>query len=99
MQHTRQLFAVIRTHGPAWRAGVALEQQPEWNAHAVFMDGLAADGFALLVGPLGPDEALIIVRASSEDEVNGRLAADPWTSMDLLRTTRISPWTLRIGKL
>jgi uncharacterized protein YciI len=96
---TKQLFAVIRTHGPAWRTGVKLEQQPAWDAHAAFMDDLADEGFALLAGPLGTDDALIVVRADTEQEIKARLAADPWTAMDLLRTTRIAPWTLRIGAL
>lgn len=95
----KQLFAVIRSHGPAWRAGLPLEQQSAWEAHAAFMDGLEAQGFVVLAGPLGSEDALIVIRASSEDEIKERLSADPWTTMDLLRTTRISSWTLRIGAL
>ncbi len=46
------LFAVIRTRGPAWRASFPLEGQTDWNAHASFMNGLKADGFVVLGGPL-----------------------------------------------
>jgi len=64
------------------------------------MDTLYDEGFALLVGPLeGTEEALIIVRAESAEEIENRLAEDPWTKLDLLRTTRVSPWTLRLGSI
>ena len=47
----------------------------------------------------GTNERLFAVRATSADEIRERLAADPWSRMDLLRVSRIVPWTLRIGSL
>ncbi len=35
-----KLFAVIRARGAAWDATLGLEQQPEWDSHAKFMNGL-----------------------------------------------------------
>jgi hypothetical protein len=62
------------------------------------MDGLFAERFAALVGPLeGTRDALLILRASSTPEVAERLAADPWTTNSLLVTKQISPWRLRLG--
>jgi uncharacterized protein YciI len=96
----KQLFAVTRARGPAWEDTKPLEGQAEWSAHAAFMDALAAERFVLLAGPLeGFREALIIIRAGSTEEIDTRLAADPWTKRELLRTTRIAPWTLRLGSL
>jgi|SRR5579862_246093 len=96
----KRVFAVIRTHGAGWRASAPLEAQTEWDAHGRFMDTLYDEGFALLVGPLeGTEEALIIVRAESAEEIENRLAEDPWTKLDLLRTTRVSPWSLRLGSI
>jgi uncharacterized protein len=95
-----QLFAVIRTRGGAWQRSASLESQPDWDAHASFMNGLQKDGFILLGGPLDdtPD-VLLIVRASTPEEIIERFAADPWTGQDLLRISRIAPWTLRLGSL
>jgi len=94
------IFAVIRNRGANWNESASLEGQRDWQAHADFMDGLAAEGFALLVGPLeGTRDALLILRASSADEIHSRLAADPWSHSGLLRTTLVAPWTLRIGSL
>jgi uncharacterized protein YciI len=94
------LFAVIRTHGPAWTQAAPIETQSIWEAHANFMDDLFHAGFVLLAGPLeGTDGAMLIVRADSSEEVAARLQADPWTASGHLYTTQISPWTLRLGSL
>jgi uncharacterized protein YciI len=96
----QSLFAVIRTQGAAWKRSVPLEGQPDWDAHASFMNGLQKEGFIVLGGPLeGRPDVLLIVRARTPEEIIERLAADPWTGQDLLRIKRISPWTLRLGSL
>ncbi len=64
------------------------------------MNGLKAEGFVVLGGPLeGTSEVLLIVRAGDDAEVRSRLAADPWSGNDLLRVERTVPWTLRLGSL
>ena len=94
------VFAVLRKRGELWQHSLPLESQPEWDAHASFMDNLTAEGFAVMVGPLQDNgDALIIVRAGSASEIENRLAVDPWTRSGLLRTIRIAEWTLRIGAL
>lgn len=95
-----KIFAVIRTQGAAWQGSVPLEKQPDWQAHASFMNGLQQEGFVVLGGPMdGTPDVLLIVRANSADEIVERVAADPWSGQDLLRISRISPWTLRLGFL
>jgi uncharacterized protein YciI len=95
-----KLFAVIRTKGDAWSALLGLEEQPEWDAHARFMNALQKEGFIVLGGPLeDTPDVLLIVHASGPDEIRKRLQDDPWTSRDLLRISRISPWALRLGSL
>lgn len=96
----KPLFAVIRARGPAWEDSRPLEGQPAWPAHAAFMNGLKAEGFVVLGGPLeGTSEVLLIVRAESEAAIRARLAADPWSANELLRVARVAPWTLRLGSL
>jgi uncharacterized protein YciI len=95
-----QHFMVIRTRGPGWKESRPLEGQDDWAGHASFMNALAKEGFVILGGPLeGGSDVLLIVRATSPEEIRSRLAEDPWTIRDLLRVTRISPWTLRLGSL
>jgi uncharacterized protein len=96
----QQLFVVIRTRGPAWQDSQSLEGQADWAPHASFMNGLAHEGFVILGGPLeGTSDVLLVVRAATADDVRARLSADPWAGADLLRITRIAPWTLRLGAL
>jgi uncharacterized protein YciI len=77
-----------------------MESQDGWESHAAFMNALEREGFVVLGGPLeGSADVLLIVRAKSPDEILSRLAGDPWTVKDLLRASRISPWTLRLGAL
>jgi uncharacterized protein YciI len=95
-----KLFAVIGTRGAAWQASRSLEEQEDWAAHAAFMNALAKEGFILLAGPLeGTSDVLLIARARTSDEVVDRLAADPWSGLDLLRVSRVAPWNLRLGSL
>lgn len=95
-----RLFAVIRSRGPAWDARAPMEQQTDWRRHADFINGLAADGFVVLVGPLeGTGDVLLIARAHDAEEVKARLAEDCWVTDGHLLTTSIAPWTLRIGSL
>jgi uncharacterized protein YciI len=96
----QKLFAVIRTRGPAWQDSRPLEGQADWAGHASFMNALAKEGFVILGGPLeGTSDVLLIVRATTPDEVRSRLAEDPWASKGLLRVSRVAPWTLRLGAL
>jgi uncharacterized protein YciI len=75
-----------------------MEGQDDWERHAAFMNSLEREGFVVLGGPLeGTADVLLIVRAQSPDDILSRLATDPWSAKDLLRVSRISPWTLRLG--
>lgn len=95
-----RLYAVIRTRGPAWQDSLTLERQPEWEAHADFMNSLYAGGFLALVGPLeGTPDVLLIVHAESREEIEAQLGQDPWTRSGLLLLKSASPWTLRLGSL
>jgi uncharacterized protein YciI len=109
-----RIFAVMTAHGPQWDAARPLQRQPEWEAHADFMNALEAEGFVLLGGTLddaacGADRpgaaagaaaanALLVIRARDEEEVRWRLAADPWAKSGLLSVASVRRWTLRLGE-
>jgi len=94
------IFAVLRTRGPAWNDAAAMEEQVDWRGHADYMNQLVSEGVILLGGPLtGTRDVLLVFRAANEAEVDARLAADCWTVNCLLRTVRIDPWWLRLGSL
>ncbi len=60
------------------------------------MDGLVADGFIVLGGPLGDEHRVILaIEAASEEEVRSTLARDPWHESHLV-VESVDPWTIRL---
>ncbi len=95
-----RLYAVTRTRGGAWKPGVPAEQQYDYRGHIDYVKQLHADGFVVAAGSLdGTDDALLIVRAKDEREIKEKLEWDSWTANDLLRTTKVAPWTVRVGSV
>lgn len=92
-----QAFLVLlRRTGPEWDRALPLEEQPRFRDHARFIDGLVADGFLLLGGPLADEERVAyVVEAASETAVRNRLAADPWDGTHVV-VEAVERWTLRI---
>ena len=89
-------LVVVRRSGPDWDPTRPLEEQSDWPAHALFMDGLVDSGFIVLGGPLADEERVAhAVEAESEDEVRATLARDPWSESHL-RIDTIDPWTIRL---
>jgi hypothetical protein len=71
-------FVVRLVHGPEWDSLRQSRGQEDRDEHAEFMDGLVGDGFVILGGPVGDGEQpLHLIRATDEDEIRARLAADP----------------------
>ncbi|MGA3155889.1 MAG: YciI family protein [Streptosporangiaceae bacterium] len=78
-------FAVRLIHGPAWDPSRQIRDQDAWDEHAAFMDGLVDDGFVILGGPVDDGEqTLHVVEAADDNEIEARLAEDPWASAGLL---------------
>ena len=73
-----------------------MRRQDGWDAHAAFMDALAAEGFIVLGGPLGAADTrfLIVVTASDQQTVRARLDEDPWEASRRLRTVAIERWEI-----
>jgi uncharacterized protein YciI len=89
-------LVVLRRDGPEWDPGLPLEDQPRFAEHARFVEGLVADGFLLLGGPLDDEERVVYaVEAESEAAVHERLAQDPWMGTHLVLRS-VERWTLRL---
>jgi uncharacterized protein YciI len=89
-------LVVLRRSGPQWDPSQAMEDQPDWPAHASFMDGLVDAGFVVLGGPLADGHRVVhVVEADSEDAVRATLARDPWSETHL-RVDTIDAWTIRL---
>ena len=100
MESRKSLFVVIRRYGPPYEPQKPLEAQLDWEGHRLFMNALEDEGLARLAGPLeGTTEVLLVFRADSENEIDERLKADPWTRSGILSTSRIVRWNLRLGEV
>lgn len=77
-----------------------MRKQKQWEGHAGFMDGLAAEGFVVLGGPWGEGERRFLLAFDSDDKeiVRARLEDDPWTRMGLLRIAAIESWEILLQK-
>jgi len=94
-------FVVTCERGPNWDWSRPMRGQDGWDAHAAFMDALAAGGFIVAGGPLGGEDdarrVLYIVLANDAGEIERRLREDPWMPNGLLHALRIEPWTVLLG--
>jgi hypothetical protein len=89
-------FVVLRRCGPQWDPAKTLEEQPGWDAHADFMDELVAGGFVVLGGPLADEQRVVlVVEATSEEEVRATLADDPWDQTHLV-VESVDRWRIRL---
>ena len=89
-------LVVLSWSGPKWDTLLPLEDQWQWNQHALFMDTLVDDGFLVLGGPLA-DEMHVAhdIETESEETVRETLALDPWYE-SLLRIDSVDAWTIRL---
>jgi uncharacterized protein YciI len=92
-------FVVTRKPGPGWDCSRPMREQDGWDAHARFMDALAAEGFVVLGGPVGDRRRfLLIIDAEDETTIEARLAEDPWTPTEQLRIAKIDPWQVLLER-
>jgi len=91
-----EYYLVERANGPAWDYSRGRREQAGWDEHAAFMDALTEEGFVVLGGPVGEgdgDYNLLVVKASGEEEIRSRLAADPWEG-SILKISSVKPWSV-----
>jgi uncharacterized protein YciI len=94
------IFVAVNAHGPRWDANRPMEGQDGWDAHAAYMDALAGERFIVVGGPLEETStAMLVIRAESREQVEARLAADPWRRDGTLVLERLSTWQIRLGSL
>jgi len=88
-------FVVVRVPGPAWDHARPMREQDGWDAHARFMNDLAASGFIVLGGPLGDEERRFMHLCDGESAaaVRSRFDSDPWTP-EMLEIESIDRWTI-----
>ena len=89
------VFAVTTAKGANWDHARGNREQPYWDQHAAFADGLVDHGVIILSGPIGGGEdddiTLLAVEAASEEAARSALDADPRTAHQVFRIKRVQP--------
>lgn len=90
----RSVYLVVREPGRLWLPLGALDQQPDWAAHAEFMGGLFNAGRLLFGGPLREvsGKIVLVMAADSREEVRALLERDPWQTGAVIRTASVTTW-------
>jgi uncharacterized protein YciI len=95
----KNTYLVISSAGANRDLSKGTREQAFWDEHGVFIDALVEEGFILLGGPLVEEGgAMIIVRATDEDEVQAKLQHDPWYEHEILKLDSIKRWDIFIDK-
>ena len=91
-------FVVLSAAGPQRDLTKSAREQPHWDDHARFIDGIT-EGFILMGGPFEDEGgAMLIVRAESEADVRVRLKPDPWYTQGILQLRGIHQWDIFIDE-
>jgi len=94
-----KLFVITAIAGPHRDLAKGTREQPYWDEHAQFIDGLVADGFIMLGGPLVDlGGSMLIVRAEDVDEVKLTMKDDPWYVHGILKLDSIRRWEIFIDE-
>jgi uncharacterized protein YciI len=92
-------FIVLSTAGVHRDLTKDTREQPFWDEHATFIDGLVEEGFIFLGGPLVDEGgAMVVVRADDEAAVHAKFAADPWYQEQILELVSIKRWEMFIDR-
>lgn len=98
MSSVSTTFVVLSVAGPHRDRTKATREQPHWDEHARFIDGIT-DGFILMGGPFEEEGgAMLIVRAATADDVRQRLQTDPWYTHGILQLHSIHRWDIFIDE-
>ena len=92
-------FIVLSTAGVHRDLSKGAREQPFWDEHAAFIDGLVDEGFILMGGPLVDEGGgMLIVHADDEDAVRAKMSHDPWYHQQILDLVSIKRWDIFIDK-
>ena len=82
----KNTFVVISSAGPNRDLSKDTREQAFWDEHTEFIDGLVAEGFILMGGPLVDEGGSpLIFNAEDENEVREKMKNDPWFEHGILK--------------
>lgn len=84
--------------GPTWTSGPP-EDQPEWDAHADYVDRLVDEGTFILGGPFSDySGSMVIYDGLTVDEVRTLVEEDPFIKNGVFVLDEVRDWTLYVDE-
>ena len=85
--------------GPTWTSGPP-EDQPGWDEHAAFVDGLVERGIFVMGGPYSDfSGSHVIYEGVDADEARRIVAEDPFLANGVFVLEDVRDWTVYVDEL
>jgi uncharacterized protein YciI len=95
----RQRVIVRFRAGPAWGEGPP-EDQPDWDAHAEFVDDLTERGIFVMGGPFSDySGSMTLLEGVDADEARRLLEPDPFVQNGVFLFEDVREWTVYVDEL
>ncbi|MDQ2981181.1 MAG: hypothetical protein M3R26_02505 [Actinomycetota bacterium] len=95
---SQRLLVTFRT-GPGWTGGTSREQ-PDWDAHAAFIDALVERSTIVMGGPFDDySGAMLLLEGVGADEVRSIFADDPFVKNGVFVLDEAREWTIFVDAL
>jgi uncharacterized protein YciI len=95
----RQRVIVRFRAGPTWKSG-GVREQPEWDAHAEFVDDLIERHIFVMGGPFSDDSgSMSLLEGVDAAEAEQLVADDPFMKNGVFVLDEIREWTIFVDEL
>ena len=100
MARTKVVRIFVRWRaGPAWASG-APDEQPGWDEHAEFIDGLIERGIFVMGGPLADNSgSLTLLENVREEEARELVLRDPFVANGVFVLEDVRAWNVWVDEL
>jgi uncharacterized protein YciI len=90
---------VIFRAGPTWESGPP-EDQPDWDAHADWVDALIEEGTFVMGGPFGDDSGSVsLLEGLTAAEAEKLVGTDPFVVNGVFELDSVRDWTVYVDEL
>ena len=85
--------------GPTWKSG-GVREQPDWDAHAEFVDALIERGTFVMGGPFSDNlGSMSLLEGVDAAEAEQLIADDPFMKNGVFVLDEIREWTIFVDEL
>ena len=85
--------------GPTWGSGPP-EAQPDWDAHAAFVDALVERGVLVMGGPFQDSTgAMLVLENVDEEEARSLVEPDPFVLNGVFLLDDVREWVVYVDEL